>query len=367
MGSLGEKSASNEKLSSEMALQSPHESWKNIEVINHFLAKRPFLKTFLTLGALLSFSKFIVRYKIPPRDFIVRLPSFQRLLTCEMRRYAEYCDYVFQTQSLFDASIYKVPYFIYTDHTWLANKRYNPPRKSWPAPNGWHSMERSLYAKASVCFTTSHFAAQSIIEDYGVPPERVEVVDSGCNIAIPSTIKTFCSPLRKVLFLGVEWERKGGNLLLEAMQIVRREIPDAQLEVVGCDGPNNIPGVRFRGRVPRSEVASYIIANDIMCLPSFAEPSAVALVEASAYGLPVVSTRVGGTPERVIDGETGLLVEPGNVTDLAEALLALMRDPQMARRFGISGRNQVLKRFTWSAVASKITHRIKKELDARPV
>ena len=167
--------------------------------------------------------------------------------------------------------------------------------------------------------------------------------------------------------MGVEWERKGGNILLEAMQIVRREFPDALLDVVGCDGPNNIPGVRFRGRVPRNEVSSYLMANDIMCLPSFAEPSAAALVEASAYGLPVVSTKVGGTPERVMDGVTGLLVEPGNVSDLSEALLGLMRDPELSRRFGISGRDQVVKRFTWSAVASKIKRRIKKELDARPV
>ena len=146
--SSGGFSLVNEKLSSEMAAQSPQESWKNIEVIDHFLAKRPFLKTFFTLSALFSFSKPIVRNKIPPHDFIVRLPSFQRLLSREMYMYADSCEYVFQTQSLFDASIYKVPYFIYTDHTWLANKRYNPPRKSWPAPNGWHSMERKLWSSS---------------------------------------------------------------------------------------------------------------------------------------------------------------------------------------------------------------------------
>jgi glycosyltransferase involved in cell wall biosynthesis len=223
-------------------------------------------------------------------------------------------------------------------------------------------MERKLYQTARVCFTTSRFAADSIVEDYSVPRERVEVVYSGCNTDLPSAAPSRDRLPRRVLFVGVEWERKGGPVLLEAFKEVRQSFPEALLDIVGCSPFVADAGISVHGRFDRSRIPSFFEHADIFCLPSTAEPSAAALVEASAHGLPVVATRVGGTPERVVEGSTGLLVPPSDAKALAAALCRLMEDGDLARAMGMRGRDFALREFTWTAVARKIARRLREEL-----
>jgi len=95
----------------------------------------------------------------------------------------------------------------------------------------------------------------------------------------------------------------------------------------------------------QSDVMPYEAALDIFCLPSLKEGLSLSALEAMALGKPVVASRVGGTPEVVADGETGLLVEPANPEALAQALAALLRDPQRAQAMGEAGRERVARRF----------------------
>jgi len=78
--------------------------------------------------------------------------------------------------------------------------------------------------------------------------------------------------------------------------------------------------------------------------------------------LPVVATRVGGTPERLVDGETGILVEPGDAKGLAAALCQIMDQGPFAREMGVLGREFALREFTWTAVAEKMAKRLREEL-----
>jgi glycosyltransferase involved in cell wall biosynthesis len=275
---------------------------------------------------------------------------------------ANNCDFTLQTQSLFDARISGIPNFLYTDHTYLANRRYNPPRLTWPVSPSWLGMEQALYKKARVCFSTSRFAADSIVEDYGVARESVEVVYSGCNTELPASVFRPERLPRRILFVGVEWERKGGPVLLEAFDEVRKRFPDATLDIVGCSPAVSSGGVIVHGRVERVLIPSFLQKADIFCLPSLAEPSAVALVEASAFALPVVATNVGGTPERLIDGETGILIAPNDVSALAKALCHLMENGRRAQEMGMRGREFSLREFTWTAVAKKMAKRLRDEL-----
>jgi glycosyltransferase involved in cell wall biosynthesis len=335
-----------------------------LDVARDLLLRGRWQARLLWFKAALLHASSVLRRKNSPWDFVLRDPAGWRLISTLMQQVADPSDveFVFQTQSLFDASLRGVPLFVYTDHTRLAHRRYPGGRRKPMPESRWITLERELYRKATVCFTTSRFAADSITQDYGVPAGRVESVESGCNIDLPDAFPERSRPPRVILFLGVEWDRKGGPVLLEAMKTVRQEFPDAVLEVVGCASLGwDLPGVVFRGRIPGEEVATRLLQADIMCLPSLSEPSAVAISEAAGYGLPVVSTRVGGTPERVIHGETGLLVEPNEADSLASALLEVMRDPAGARRFGRAGRQLVLEKYTWRAVAEKIINRIRRE------
>lgn len=336
--------------------------WSYFDAAHNPFRNRPAVKLFCHLLAAVTFAPVIAKHRIPPRDLMVRLPQFQRCLTRALVSSAPNSDFTFQTQSLFDARVPGKPNFVYTDHTHLANLRYDPPRKTWPVSRAWLKMEDSLYKEAQVCFTSSRFAADSIVEDYKVPAGRVAVVHSGCNTKLPDALPMRNRAPRRILFLGVEWERKGGPVLFEAFKSIRQSFPDASLDIVGCSPAVEFPGIAIHGRVNSDAVPALLMKADIFCLPSLAEPSAAALAEASVYALPVVATRVGGTPERVIDGSTGLLVPPSNAKALADALSRLMQDGACARQMGECGRELILREFTWSAVADKILRRLREEV-----
>jgi glycosyltransferase involved in cell wall biosynthesis len=93
------------------------------------------------------------------------------------------------------------------------------------------------------------------------------------------------------------------------------------------------------------DVAGLLARGRLFVLPSRSEGISLTLLEAMARGLPVVATRVGGTPEVVVDGETGLLVPPGDPAALADAILRLQRDPEAGRRMGEAGRPRVERIF----------------------
>jgi len=162
-----------------------------------------------------------------------------------------------------------------------------------------------------------------------------------------------------ILFVGVDWERKGGPELLAAFREVRASVPEVELWIVGCTPPISDPGVRVFGRLQKEKVAKYYADADVFCLPSRMDPSASVLAEAASYGLPVVATPVGGNPERVEHGITGFLCGPG---ELAPRLVQLLQSPEMRRAFGEAGRKLVNKRFTWKAVCSRMAERMRKEI-----
>jgi glycosyltransferase involved in cell wall biosynthesis len=109
--------------------------------------------------------------------------------------------------------------------------------------------------------------------------------------------------------------------------------------------------VRFAGA--RRDIPRILPALDVFVLPSLYEGFGIAILEAMAAGKPVVATTVGGIPEFVVPGETGLLVEPGNAEALAVAIGCLLHDPEGARQMGIRGRARALAGFQMSTVVRR--------------
>jgi glycosyltransferase involved in cell wall biosynthesis len=216
-----------------------------------------------------------------------------------------------------------------------------------------------LYARANCNFAASRFAALSIREDYDVPAERVECVLSGSNVA-PAEGGDGPRSGRVILFVGVDWERKGGLELLAAFRAVRARVADAELWIVGCSPRVAEPGVKVMGRISPADVAECYRKADVFCVPSRVEPAGAVFSEAASHGLPVVATRVGGIPDRVEDGVTGFLCEP---SEIAERLERLLGDPALRRSFGGAGRALAHERFTWTAVCGKMAERMRKEVE----
>jgi glycosyltransferase involved in cell wall biosynthesis len=164
-----------------------------------------------------------------------------------------------------------------------------------------------------------------------------------------------------VLFIGREFERKGGDLLLQAFARVRAKIPDARLVVVGLPAmaiPD--PGVTSLGLLRKDDprewaqlIGAYRSA-DVFCFPTRYEPFGIVVLEAMLFGLPCVATRTGAIPEMIREGETGYLVPPEDVDSLTCRLLALLGDRSLARRLGEAGRKRADETFTWPAVAANM-------------
>jgi len=158
--------------------------------------------------------------------------------------------------------------------------------------------------------------------------------------------------------------KKGLSVLLRAMAALKQSggDRDCQLLIVG-EGPARASlevlsrqlGLSdvtiFAGT--RRDIARILPLLDLFVLPSLYEGFGIAILEAMAAEKPVVASAVGGIPEFVVAGETGLLVEPGNAAALAEAMKELLHDPQRATRMGMSGRGRVLAKFQMSAVVRR--------------
>ena len=122
--------------------------------------------------------------------------------------------------------------------------------------------------------------------------------------------------------------------------------------------------VEFLGAVHDSDLPLLYREASILVVPSVhrtcygrdvevSELLGLVAIEALASGTPVVASRIGGLPEVVEDGVTGLLVEPGNVAELRARLDELLRDPPLRERFGLAGRERILETFTWAACAER--------------
>lgn len=275
----------------------------------------------------------------------------------------------FQTQSLFDLSTPNVPHYVYTDHAILSNLTY--PKVTWETINALYpqkiqALEKTIYQNATMTFTMGDFVARTLTDEYGCPADRVACVGGGSNLAIePRVGEKLVEPdyaAKKILFIGVVWERKGGVELVAAFDEIRKRHPTATLTIVGCQPDVDIPGCHIVGRVPLAEVDAYSKDSSIFCMPSHREPFGIAYLEASANRLPVVATTVGAIPDIVHHNKSGLLIEPGDTPGLVAALDCLLSDPARCKRYGDYGYEHVSRNFTWTAVGTKIADHIRATL-----
>ena len=162
-----------------------------------------------------------------------------------------------------------------------------------------------------------------------------------------------------VMNVGALVGHKGQTHLLDAMPIVMREVPDAHLVILG-EGELRTPlerqvkelhlerAVRMPGF--REDVLSLMKSADLFVMSSVTEGLGSAVLDAMAMALPVVGTRAGGIPEAVVDGETGLLVQPGEPKPLAAAIVRLLKDPPLRAQYGHAGQARVAAHFGLDAL-----------------
>ncbi len=267
----------------------------------------------------------------------------------------------FQLQSLFDTSLAGIPNFVYTDHTLLENRRYPSfhPRKLYS--DSWLKLEQTIYRNAARIFIRSANIQESLITDYDCPPSKTVCVYAGGNVPImPSDDSLERYARKNILFVGVDWERKGGPALVEAFRQVLTVHPDAHLTIVGSTPSISLPNCHVVGYVPSNKLYSFYQEASLFCMPTRLEPFGAVFIEALGYRLPIVTSNVGATRDFVSHGENGYMLHPDDQQGLTQALLDLLGRPQRCQSFGAKGYALMQEKYTWPAVGAKIRQEVSK-------
>jgi glycosyltransferase involved in cell wall biosynthesis len=222
----------------------------------------------------------------------------------------------------------------------------------------WHRRQSHLLAVSG--------AVRDDLVEQGIPAERITVLH---NALSPEEFTPTRDPLDVRAEFGADAktpvvgtfahlsEKKGYRELFAAMPRILKSAPTAQFWIMGTGALRSeleetaraggfLDAVRFAGF--RRDSADVMNAIDVLALPSRREPCALVYVEAALLAKPIVACRAGGAPESVAEGETGILVPVNDSLAIAEAVLALLENRDVARRMGQAGRDRALDVFSWA-------------------
>jgi len=252
--------------------------------------------------------------------------------------------------------------------------------------------ERTLWSSADRVAAVSGAVEGDLVSYYGLARERIRVVYNGVDANLFRPIPEAEFPglpelrgKRVVLYVGHFGLRKGLIHLIRAMSTVSKEVPDSALVCVGgvpdwlgkgqywkylrqLIANGGLEGKVFLvDKVSNKTLPVFYSACSVFVLPSYYEAFAKVVLEAMACGKPVVVSREGGPSEAIQSksSSAGLLVDYGSETQLAEALITLLKDDRMAREMGNNGRRRIAADFTWEKVAQRIDLMYQEVLNGR--
>ena len=272
-----------------------------------------------------------------------------------------------------DLAAMSCPYFVLRDTSWSQILRLHDEGMSFDLL-GHPGFSRQRLAKrvareltilegAAGVIATSEWMRRGLTAE-GLPAERVHVIDLGATAVPPAddelgaAIERRASgDRRRLLFVGRDFPRKAGDLVVAAFARVRARHPEVTLTVVGpqhwpLDGA--VPdGIEFLGSLGRDQVSALYATHDLFVMPSRFEAFGIVFVEAQSAGLPCVARDRCAMPELVIEGVSGTLQTGDDPDELAARIEACLADDELYRRCA-DNVGSVRERFSWSVAAERI-------------
>lgn len=249
---------------------------------------------------------------------------------------------------------FDIPFSMYLDYTMaLAHRTWEPwaPFSSAADLQAWLDCERVAYANASRIFTFSALVKRSLTDDYGVDPAKVFVTGAAGQFTKPyEGPRVFGG--KRLLFNATNYERKGGDLVIDAFSKVRAAVPEAELLVVGGEEDSQPgPGIRHLGFVAGQGAMERLFLDcDILLAPARCEPYGQLLVEAANFGLPCIVSDRGGMKEIIEPDVQGVVLPELSADCLADAIIDLLRDPERLQRYSEAGRAKVKAGLNWLGI-----------------
>ena len=239
-------------------------------------------------------------------------------------------------------------------------------------------IEQRAINRADLLLYSSHWAGNSAIRDFGASADKVVVLPFGANFpVVPTQAEALYHPLRpgkcQLLFVGVEWVRKGGQIAVDTLKSLRARGIEAELTVCGCVPPSgvehpNLTVIPFLDKNNSDQLAQMVALYreaDFFLLPTRAECAAIAFCEASSFGLPSLTTDTGGIADFVEDGINGYrlsLMAGGE--EFAAAIAKVLADPVRYQELRRTARALYEEKLNWDAwghaVCELLTQRFSK-------
>lgn len=221
--------------------------------------------------------------------------------------------------------------------------------------------EKAFLESCDVIWTNSEWTAETFAWT-GIPREKFFIQPPACNCVDPGPIeRQWDEP--HILFVGKDWARKGGDLLVAAFRSLKRKFPKARLTIMGCTPDVAGDGIEIMGFLDKAEEASRKRIDDtfrratIFCMPSEWESTGLVYMEAALFGLPLVML-AGQGRERIFPNEMALHLDGTDSASLADALITLCGDPSTLKAMGGFGASHVRKNYTLPVVAQRLAGRL---------
>jgi glycosyltransferase involved in cell wall biosynthesis len=295
---------------------------------------------------------------LDPLDCLIETPTTFRFIKRWLASVVSPSEFLFtfQTQSMWDASVPGLPHFVYTDHTEQANRQYRDFDPKNLKGAWWTRLETQVYHNATLTLTMSNHVTRSLMQDYGCNSSQVLRIGAGSNVPISRNVELDSTRYhrKEILFVGKDWERKGGPQLVAAFQKVIQRHPDARLKIIGCSPRIDVPGCHVMGQLSLADVAQAYSTASVFCLPTRQEPFGIVLIEAMLFGLAIVATDVGAVPDLVENGENGQRIEVDDIDALANALINLLNNPEKLELMGQNSAQRAIYHHTWDRVGSRL-------------
>lgn len=229
-------------------------------------------------------------------------------------------------------------------------------------------VEQAAIDRASILSYPSHWAAQSAIDHYGADPAKVHVHPYGANMECVPDRAEALAPRRadrcELLFVGVEWDRKGGDIAVDALAALNARGMPTHLSVVGCIPPDRVPRDNLtvypflskHDPVQAAKLTELYMTATLFFVPTRAECYGVVWCEAAAHGLPSIATATGGVPDVIHEGRTGHTLPPeAGGQDYADLIEGLARDRDRLDALRISARDDFETRLDWAVWGRSLT------------
>lgn len=268
-----------------------------------------------------------------------------------------------------------IPIVYSSDTTFALMSSYYPEFSKLVKRSIWEGnvIEELAIKKARLLLYPTQWAAQSAIKDYHADKAKVHIVPFGANLdEIPAReiiLKKKKSDRCRLLFLGVSWQRKGGDIAFETLLGLEELGIQSELIVCGCTPPSAfshermivIPFLDKSDERQRKELTNLFLKSDFLLLPTRSECYGIVFCEANAFGLPVITTNTGGVSGVIKQGENGFMLPiTAKGTDYAEIIFTIYRDDQCYHQLIKASRAAFDDRLNWDTWAITVRRIIDK-------